>query len=178
MPLGTGRAFIVPYARSILAFPYRESDTEFLVLTCLTVNEMSGLEVEVPPRVYNLHYGAEFTKPTLRNWSPIARAKKNRRLWDEKIALAPALRPLGRWWEVGPQIYSVILRRGDGPGSQICFQDRIWGPSAFQLVPGETEIWFDELADLRREEPGVDWDAVLTRQQVEDEKFIRSCVIE
>ena len=176
--LGPGRAFIVPCGYDILAYPYRESDTEFLILTCLTVNEMSGCEVEVPPRSYNLHYGTDFKKPTLRNWSPLARAKQNKQLWDDKTPVGSKLRPIRRWWDEAPRLYDYALSVGFGPGSQLWFQDRIWGPSAFQMSPGETEIWFDELADLRREEPGVDWDAVLTRQQVEDEKFIRSCVIE
>ena len=69
LPVGPGRAFILPYLDSILAFPYQESDTEFFVTTCLTINEINSFTREIPPQVVDLHYGTTYTRPKIRHWS-------------------------------------------------------------------------------------------------------------
>lgn len=61
MPVGPDRAFILQYNGSILAFIYQETAAEFFIATCLSMNEINSLEIEIPPQVFNLHYGPAFT---------------------------------------------------------------------------------------------------------------------
>lgn len=50
LPVAWGRAFIVVFRGSILAFPYKETATEFFLTTCLTVNEIDSLSRGVQDR--------------------------------------------------------------------------------------------------------------------------------
>jgi len=66
LPVGSGRAFIMTYQDSILAFTYKESDDEYFLTSCLMVNEINSLRAESPVRAYNFHYGEAFTEPANR----------------------------------------------------------------------------------------------------------------
>jgi hypothetical protein len=69
MPIGAGRAFVVPYFNSLLAFTFKETPEEYFITTCLSVCELNGLVLEDPVQVAYLHYGPDFTAPTdTRNW--------------------------------------------------------------------------------------------------------------
>ncbi len=70
LPAGPGYAFIVTYDDSILAFPFKVNDEEFIITTCLTLNEINSLDRELPPLTFNLHYGEAFTVPRVRHWMP------------------------------------------------------------------------------------------------------------
>lgn len=77
MPVGRGRAFIVGFNGSILAFTYKESAGEYFITTCLSVNEINHLTLEPVPQVHNLHYGDTFMKPRHRTWMPAQWAKEH-----------------------------------------------------------------------------------------------------
>src|SRR5207302_538125 len=85
MPVGPGRAFVLPYFDTILAFPYTETETEFFVTTCLTINEIHSLEREMPPQASNLHYGPAYILPRIRNWVPTRCMFNFNKCWERKI---------------------------------------------------------------------------------------------
>jgi hypothetical protein len=61
-PNGNGEAVVKP--RLSLVFPYQESASEYLFMTCLTVNELRDLSPVEPPRRLYFHYGQAFSPPT------------------------------------------------------------------------------------------------------------------
>ena len=63
MLVGQSLAFVTNYGGGLLAFPFRETDTEFIITTCLTVSEINSLKYTFPPCILNMHYGLQFAKP-------------------------------------------------------------------------------------------------------------------
>lgn len=162
MPVGPGRAFILPYLESILAFTYSETDTEFFVTTCLTLNEINSLSAELPPETFNLHYGPDFTRPAFRHWWPTRWALDLYRCWERKIPLpvlatAPAK---SEWHRLANWVKGSVVKKGHGPGSRLCFLDHVPGPCAFEIKPGQQEPRFNELEVYKKAEPGIDWDPI------------------
>jgi hypothetical protein len=163
LPAGKGRAFIVPHGESILAFTYLESDTQFVITTCLTVNELNILEQEVPVRGHNLHYDLPFTIPLVRNWMPFAKAMDYFKRWQTKAPLPTREdfgRPHARWHKMGHYILDIQNQCGWGPGSKLVFQDRIPGPLALEIRAKEVEGQFNELQTYKEAHPQHDWDKI------------------
>jgi hypothetical protein len=144
--VGPGRAFVTDYEDSILAFTYKESDTEFFITTCLTVNEINTLELESPPRVFNFHYGETFTPPRVRNWKPSVNMMALYSRWQKKCQLKPPEPPLQKseWHRIGYCVKDYVIKKGHAPGSRLCFIDNIPAPCVFELCPGEVEPQYDE----------------------------------
>lgn len=152
LPVGSGRAFVVPYLGAILAFTYQETATEFIITTCLTVNEMHSLELELPPRV--------------RHWLPTSWLLDHYKCWQHKTPLPPPAAPLKqRWSDVGHWIKDNMVKQGHGPGSQILFLDRIPGPCVLEIKPGYTEPRIDELDIYKQTRPGDDWDVIFAERE-------------
>ena len=171
--VGSGPAFVVPFDNSILAFPYKESETEFFITTCLTINEINSMELEAPPGTYNFHYGPAFTRPRIRNWIPTSAMLEVYNRWQKKVPLGPptAHRLEQRWARVASWIRDLEERSGHGPRSRIAFVDNIPGPCEVTYLPGQTEPRFDELEAYKKENSSFDWDAIFAQQDAPREKY-------
>lgn len=138
-PIGPGRAFLVRYGESVLAFPYQETAEAFILTTCLTIHQISSLELELPPDAFNLHYSPDFTAPLTRNWFPPEWALDLDKRWRNKAPLPqrmPAVKP-NQWGQMAARIKDIAVRNGHGPGSQFGFLDNIPGPCTMECRPGE-----------------------------------------
>ena len=158
--VGPERAFVASYDPSLVAFPFKVTDTEYILTTCLTVNEITTMEQEMPPLVFNLHYGDSFTVPRLRHWYPTKLMADLYTRWERKAQLPPppeALPPRLNWHWVAAHLTDLQKVRGHGPGSQLLFWDRVPGPCTFDLKPGEAEPQLDECEFYRQASPGPDW---------------------
>lgn len=175
MPVGPGRAFVLSYLESVIALTFQETETEFVITTCLTVNEMNSLRPELPPHVYNLHYGAAFTKPKIRNWIPTQWMVNLYKIWKKKVPLPPP-REAGKkldWPRVANWVRGHEEQNGYVSGSRLVFQDNLPGPRILKIRPKEVEPVFDELEAYKKAHPDYDWDAICARQEEENKKKIR-----
>jgi len=144
LPVGAGRAFVMGYQDSILAFTYKESDDEYFLTTCLTVNEMSSLRAESPVRAYNFHYGAAFTEPAGRP-EPVQNMAAYLEIWRRRtpFTVAPGIRDRTKrnlrreWAALAQRVRDIDLVDGHGPGSEIAFMDYIPGPRTMEAYPAE-----------------------------------------
>jgi len=173
MPIGPGRAFIIPHERSILAFTYEETDTEYILTTCLTINEIHSLQPELPPLAMNFHYGPGFVPPRLRNWKPTHALTDFLKIWTRKEHFEKQeprkSKPLDWHW-LAYWCRDHTIKKGFGPGSSLYFQDNIPGPRVLEVAPGHQMLQYDELAAYKKVRPQYDWepafaerDAKLTR---------------
>ena len=167
MPVGPGRAFVFTYHESMLAFTYKEHDGEFFVTTCLTINEINSMELELPVEVLSLHYGAAFTKPRIRNWMPVDWMLKLRECWERKIPLPPphSLANVRDWPKTASRVKDIEIKQGFGPGSRLVFLDDIPGPCVLTAKPDQTEMAFDERDFYKKLDPAFDWDALFTERE-------------
>ena len=141
LPVGPGRAFVLQYNDSILAFTYKETADEYFLTTCLTVNEMSSLREERPVRAYNFHYGESFTEPANRP-EPVETMQECIEIWRRRTPLADMTAKINaaakeRWSGIAQRIRDIVLIEGHGPGSQIEFVDFIPGPRLMEAIPPE-----------------------------------------
>ena len=144
LPVGPGRAFIMAYNDSILGFTYKESEDEYFLTTCLTVNEMSSLREETPVRAYNFHYGESFTEPadrkeptgTMRDYIEIWRRRTPLSDKPVKVRAENKKRRTGWPW-LAQRIRDIVMIEGHGPGSEIEFMDFIPGPRLMEAYPTE-----------------------------------------
>jgi hypothetical protein len=168
LPVGQGRAFMLEYHESLLAFTYTETPEEYFVTTCLTINEINSLRPELPPVAHNLHYGRDFVRPKIRNWMPLQQMIKIYKRWQGKIPLPPPLEKGARfknWNQLAPFIKDSALRQGHGPGTRLGFLDQIPGPFVLESKPGQTEGAFDEQAAFEKVDPNVDWAAAFAQME-------------
>ncbi|HEY5042461.1 MAG TPA: hypothetical protein VIK53_10705 [Verrucomicrobiae bacterium] len=170
MPVGKSHAFVIQWHESMLAFTYRETPDEFILTTCLTINEINSLERQLPAFAHNFHFGQAFTKPRLRTWFPSQWMEDIYSRWRRKISLPPAfvhdlqglaLKKIESWHWLAQGLKDNLVKNGHGPGSQICFTDQIPGPCVLELKPGQPIPAFDEIACLKQLKPDVDWDAIM-----------------
>jgi len=131
MPINTGRAFVVPYFNSLLAFTYKETDDEYFITTCLTVRELHGLVLENPAQVAYLHYGPAFTPPSdTSNWKAQPEAERLYRIWKDQVTLKRNDVPPGpeNTWNR----YAALIRRvtelDHGLDTRMEFIHQIHGP--------------------------------------------------
>jgi hypothetical protein len=173
LPIGTGYGMILSYGESLLALTFKETDKEFFFTTCLTINEINSLSIEVPPRAFNLHYNPEFTRPRIRNWFPTKWMTQHYRRWQNKVPLPPPLEidPKNTWSKTAQWVANLTRDKGHGPGSRICFGDNIPGPDTLIIAPNETEGVFDEQAIYSRLHPQYNWDEIFAMRH--GEPFVR-----
>ncbi len=167
MPVGPSRAFIIPWQESILAFPFREpEDDEFVITTCLTINETHSLVQEFPPLVGNLCYRPSFIPPKIRHWMPTKWMLDLHAKWERKVPMPPPLFGPEKmdWHQFGLRVKDSTQLEGHGPGSQFFFLDHVPGPCFFDVKPGKPEPRADELAFYKIHDPKVDWDARFARR--------------
>lgn len=157
MPVGPGRAFVATgLNESLLAFPYIETETEFLLTTCLTINEINSISSETPTRVLSWHYGPQFQPPRLRNWIPFRAAMFLMECWNKKNPLPPPVpwpQCFSNWHYMASCCREEIRRDGHAPGSSIQFLDRIPGPNIVMLGPDETELCHEDWAARTQPDP-------------------------
>jgi hypothetical protein len=176
MPVGKSFAFVIQWHGSMLAFTYKETPREYIITTCLTINEINSLERQYPAYAYNLHFGEAFTKPRLRTWFPSTWMEEIYSRWQRKVPPPPpAARPEGlagrkleNWHWLAHQTKDSVMTNGFGPGSQICFTDHIPGPCVVETKPGQPVVDFDEIKFLKGWKPDVDWDAMMAQREAEE----------
>jgi hypothetical protein len=163
MPVGKSRAFVLQYFDTVLAFTYKETDGEFFITTCLTVNEMNSLQLELPPHTLNLHYGDAFARPKLRNWIPTTYAAELHKRWQSKIPVPPpadnSMKAFRGWKHLAQFVKDAAIIGGHLPGLRLCFLDHIPGPATQEFKAGMPDTGFDELAEYKKLDPKRDWDA-------------------
>ena len=161
LPIGTGHALIVAYFESLLALTFKETEKEFFITTCLTINEINSLLLEVPPRAFNFHYHPEFTRPKIRNWIPTEWMKNLYKRWQAKVPLPSARASLAKkhWHRVAHWVQGNEQKNGHGPGSRLCFMDNIPGPALLPMRSNQYEPRIDELDMYKKAHPEYDWDA-------------------
>lgn len=168
LPCGKGRAFIVSNLNSILAFPYREETPgEYFITTCLTVNEINRLDYEMPPCTHNFHYENDYTSPALRHWLPPEELAELYECWRKKQPMLqrPVVKDNFQWdHKFGLMLRDAAVKQGEGPGSNIYFQDRIPGPHIASTKPGQKELLFDEMDFCKKADPRYDWAAAFVRR--------------
>ena len=176
MPVGKSPAFIVTWHESILAFTYKEMPDEYLLTTCLTVNEINSLEQRLPAFAYNLHYGEAFTKPRLRTWFPSHWMESLYSCWQRKVPLPPPMamppglagKKMKNWHWLAHQTKDTVVGNGHGQGSQFCFTDHIPGPCVLEIKPGQTIPVLDEIQILKEWKPDVDWDSLMAERALNE----------
>ncbi len=163
MQVGQSRAFVLRHFDSLLAFPYKETEDGFFVLTCLTVNEINSMRLELPPHALNLHYGDIFTRPKLRNWIPVQLAKDMHKRWEDKIPVPPPMAqvqdPNWRWKKVALWLKDMAATAGHKPDMRLCFLDHLPGPVTMEFAAGMPDTGYDELAEFKKVAPHIDWEA-------------------
>jgi hypothetical protein len=168
LPVGSGHAFIVDYLGSVLAFPFRMNDEVFVVVTCLTVNEMNSVKREAPPYAFNLHYGETFSVPRIRHWSPTKWMIDLLGKWERKAALPPPRPDIPKkmtWHWMADRIKEFEEKKGHGPGTKFFFLDHIPGPNCIEFLPGQPEPRVDERKIYNDLTPRPDWDAIFTKRE-------------
>lgn len=160
LPVGPGLAFMVTYLESILAFPFELENNELVITTCLTINEMNSLERQLPPLVFNPHYGETCPVPRLRHWLPTKWMMDIYERWERKVPLPPPNpeKPKRMTWHwTAQRIKDGEAHKGHGPGTNFFFLDHVPGPCAMEYLPGQPEPRVDELKFYHEINPGVDW---------------------
>jgi hypothetical protein len=167
LPLGRGRAFVMSYSGSLLAFTYTETPEEYFVTTCLTVNEINSLKPEVVTVAHNLHYGRDFVRPKIRNWIPREYVLDLCEIWRQKVAMPPPppkITRLNRWNQLAQIIKDAAIAQGHGPGTRLCFLDHLPGPIVWEFLPNQTEHVYDEQAAYEQADPKHDWAAAIAER--------------
>jgi hypothetical protein len=147
LPANSGQAFFVPYFDSLLAFTFKETDDEVFVTTCLSPREINTMKENILPKVFNLHYGPQFTPVKLRNWIPLKEAADLYDRWERKVPMPlpqPPAQP-NEWFQIAANLKTRYAEVGHGPGSRHCFMDNIPGPCCFEFFPTQEEPQIDEL---------------------------------
>jgi hypothetical protein len=138
MPINTGRAFVIPFFNSLLAFTYKETAEEYFITTCLTVRELHGLVLEDPVQVAYLHHGAAFTPPTdTRNWMPQPIAEYLHQVWKDQVILERGDAPPASedtWYGYATRIRRVTELE-HGLDSSMEFAHHVYGPGTVH-IPG------------------------------------------
>ena len=167
MQVGPGPAFVMDYLGSILAFTFKETENEFIITTCLTIDEMNSLQPELPPRAFNLHYGTEFKVPRVRHWIPSKWMLDRYQCWERKVPLPPLAGPRAKWtWsETGHWVKDHVDKTGHGPGSGLVFADHIPGPCVLEIKPNQIETEYNELDAYKKTDSKFDWDAIFAEQE-------------
>ena len=178
LPVGPGRAFIMAYHDSILGFTYKETEDEYFLTTCLTVNEMSSLREETPVRAYDFHYGEAFTEPADRK-EPIKAMKDYIEIWRQRTPFsddalktkAAAKEKRLPWSRLAQRIRDIILIEGHGPGSEIEFVDYIPGPRLMEAYPLEPYPEGEKLrARFLARNPEME--AVMAKRKADEQKLL------
>jgi hypothetical protein len=168
MPIPPGRALIVLRDKDILGFPYEAREDGYFVKTCLTANEINSLEIELPPESLNFHYCKAFTRPKIRNWMPLPWMMNLHESWKAKKlpGIVPRLQKPMSWYRVAALIKDSVKKEGHGEGSRMSFIDHIPGPCVLESRPDQVEPQHDEMAELKRLQPEIDWDEEVKRRKL------------
>jgi hypothetical protein len=163
LPVGPSLSFILPYQDSILAFPFVLEDGEIVITTCLTIHEMNSLERQLPPLVFNVHYGTAFAVPRIRHWFPVQQVINLYAIWERKIPPPSSVRALPpglRWHQAAHLLQDVETAKGHGAGTTFSFFDHVPGPYAVEYAPRGPEPHLDERKICRELYPQRDWDKI------------------
>jgi hypothetical protein len=162
--VGPGPALIVPYDPSVLALPFKETEKEIIVTSCLTIHEIHSMELQLPPRAFNHHYDLPYQVPRIRNWIPSQHMIKLFERYERKVPVPPAkdLQPKKKssWYRTASIMAGIEGKSGYGPNSRIAFVDDLPGPNTLRSKAHEQIIQFDELGAYKKKHPEEDWDAI------------------
>jgi hypothetical protein len=132
-----GKAFVLPCLGSVMALPYQETSEEFIVLTCLSMNEINAMDLDSPVRLLYLHYEPHFSEPQTSNGTPDEWVGMLYNCWSQKKAYrrAPSLSPKSKWSIMAHRMIDHAKRLGHGPGSYLQFHGNILGPGVVEFDP-------------------------------------------
>jgi len=147
MECNNSPAFVIPYDKSVIAFPIRQSDNtaEYFLPTCLSGDEISQLNPIFPPPAYPSLYEAIYREPAVRNWDPILHGMRLKHSWQHKKPLtAPQYFKMAKhpWSKTGHLLDEICNIQGHGEGSRLLFIDNIPGHHFLTLLPGIRSIKF------------------------------------
>lgn len=175
-PVNGGRAFLIAFGEgdTFLAFPFKESESEYFITTCLSMKEVHAMESEFSTEAFNFHYDRPFTMPTERNWTPPKRMIACFKAWSNKVETKIGLRPSSEknWYRVASFLKGSAEKRGRyRPGWVLQFVDNIPGPSVAEIEPGELKkSWTDaEYANLL---PEFDWEKIFQERDEEARRTV------
>lgn len=139
MQCNSGPAFVYNYRNSIIAFPFIEFGNEYLLLTCLSVDQINRLNPLTPTEGYAPRYDPIAGQPGKRNWDVSRWTEDMMYLWQTKSPPQPPLLPLAAkeaWPDMGHRIKGKMEKRGMGPNSIFAFYDDIPGPATIRWRDG------------------------------------------
>lgn len=150
-------AFVVGCAGSLLAFPVRLFESELFLPTCLTVKEINKLGLYLPPIAYSHTYDRPYRMPDIRNWNPLLAQITFLKVWEKKEPMRFIANevPDAPWAKVAHRIEDATEDQGEG--ARIVFRDNIPGFGNILLRPGESEICYCPVEDLKWIRPDIDW---------------------
>ena len=166
LPVNGGRAFIAGFGDSFLAFPFKESDSEYFITTCLSAKEVHALDPELPPQAFNFHYGRAFTSPVVRTWLPLNVLLNVYNSWEAKKPVEPILKPISEknWYRLASFMKDVAIKQGHGPGSQLRFVDDVFGPSFMEFRPRQVPVAWNDQLDYAKADPKYDWENIIKQR--------------
>jgi len=135
MVCNSGPAFVYNYRNSIIAFPYEEYGNEYLLLTCLNVDQINRLEALTPTEGYPPTYDPVVSMPVKRNWDVARWTEEMLYIFKKKLPPQPPILPPAKkenWPEMGHRIREKMEKKGMGPNSIFAFYDDIPGPGALR----------------------------------------------
>ena len=131
MRCNSGTAFVYNYRGSIVAFPFEETSNEFLILTCLSINEIDKLEPLTPTEGYCPTYEPAPGQPLKRNWDVARWTWELMDAWHRKFPPQPPLLPVAdksTWSATAHRIKNKFESKGMNRNSMFEFYDYIPGP--------------------------------------------------
>jgi hypothetical protein len=129
---------VTPYEDTIFAFPFEEIVSEFLLKTCLTVNEIHSFELGPSTNIYYHHYAQHFSPPSVRQWNPEQELNHCRQIWDDRIPMQSDVEPLEKnetWFGKSYSVTDSVEQQGFKADSKFVFLDDLPGPVVHLLKP-------------------------------------------
>jgi len=140
--INNSSVMVTPYEDTIFAFPFDETATEFLLKTCLTVNEIHSFMPGPPTNVYNHHYAKHFSPPVARHWDPEKELERCRQLWVHRTPMRPDVPPLDKnetWLDLASKFTFTPEQLDFDQNTSCVFKDDIAGPVLHFHTPNQSQ---------------------------------------
>ena len=132
-------AFVFKYHDSVVVFPVRETDDEYVVPTCLSAVEVNALSRPRTPIGVVSSYSRNVKIPELWSWDFEAAMEKLIQIWRERRPVSPPKHEPAtphQWLKVAHEIRERLRAGGCGPETIFRFVGDIPGPCVAR--------WFDK----------------------------------
>jgi hypothetical protein len=104
----------------------------------------------------------------IRNWMPLPWMMRLYESWKAKELpqMVARLEKPASWYQLASMSKDSIVKQGHGQASRLSFIDHIPGPSVLECRPDQVEPQHDEMAELKRIQPEIDWDEEVKRRNL------------